>query len=201
MNLSNFLPGFLKKDDDGLPDDIALAAEERAERIRFHRTQVRNGPWTQTRRGVRSPADFVYSAGQANSKARRRAKAGVEKANRNARRDFIRVQHNLARLRGQLEVVGALPQTRRHLEVVPMPSQAEDGTPIVVDQEVVRRTELTMVDHPLRRNGLQGLFDGYAAAAMAQHDLDELDIDNVEHQQIVIGFALHHYRLATRSAA
>jgi hypothetical protein len=182
VNLSNFLPGFMKRDDENTPFDqlpperqAEILAAEKAERIKFHRENVRNGP-----------RKFGHlTMGRHISKERRREASQLAKKNRKYRRDWMNTQQQLARLRGQLEVVGALPVYR--LADV-------DGRKMRVADRIA--------DHPLRRNGLQGLWDGFAAAAGQEfHGGDELDIDNPDHVATVVDFALHHYTLATTGRA
>lgn len=212
MNLTRFMPNFGKTAvDENTPFDKLpqeeqdrILAEERAERIKFTRDHVRNGP-----QRSRRPLEARWlSAGRSESRARRAHKAFLAKANRNHRQDFIRAQRDLSRLRGQLEVVGALPVSRGHIEEVGSWEQTDlkgHQPPEWVVRDVVKTTE-HFVDAPVaaKRNALRGLYDGYGAVVQATLDetgAGELDFDDLDHRDLVVGAALHHYRLATRSAA
>jgi len=78
--------------------DEQAAAEARAERIKFHRAHVRNGP--------------VNFKGQSNGQAkreRRRELAGrTRKARRKQVRDFLAQQREHAILRGHLQAIGVV---------------------------------------------------------------------------------------------
>ena len=184
MNLTHFLPSFgkSKKFDENTPfkdlpieEQERILAEEKAERVKWHREHVRNGPVKMRH----------ISAGRLESMKRRGAKVHNRKANKAFRRDFMRVQQDLARLRGQLEVVGALPLYRL---------EQQDGRMV--------RAAYYNTAHPLRNNGLRGLFEGFAVAAAEEfHGGRKLDPANPDEAQTVIDFALHHYQLATGVAA
>lgn len=76
-----------------------VLAEEKKQRIKWHRDHVRNGP-----------RNFAYvSTGQQRRAQERAKKSHERKINRDHRRRWKQGQWNLAVLRGQLQAVGALP--------------------------------------------------------------------------------------------
>lgn len=78
-----------------------IAAEEKRERIEWHRRNVRNGP-----------AKFgVITAGRQKSRFRRRQEADARKATLKHRRAWIRNRHYVAILRGQLQALGVVEYT------------------------------------------------------------------------------------------
>lgn len=82
------------------PEEQAeVLAEEKAERVKFHRKSVRNGPvkWR------------TITTGQQRRQATRDQKALERKANRRHRRNFRQKQVKVATLRGQLQTIGVLP--------------------------------------------------------------------------------------------
>lgn len=99
MDIFSKLPGLID-DPTGQAAREGLNAEgARAERIKFHRTHVRNGP-----------ANFKTSTAGQERRARQRAVASLtKKARRSQIRDhFGKLAHGAA-LRGQLQAAGVLP--------------------------------------------------------------------------------------------
>lgn len=82
-------------------DDEAVVTpeEEKAQRIEWHRRNVRNGPARFT----------ALSQGRAESRDRRRREAAQRKVNVKHRRRWIGEQRGRAVLRGQLQALGTLP--------------------------------------------------------------------------------------------
>lgn len=170
MNLSRFLPGFAKGDNAELTEKELdqLDAEAKADRIEFHRSQVRNGP----RRPHDRPLERLFAtSGRSASMQRRRAKAQVRKQNVVARRDWMRANRDLSRLRGQLEVIG-----NPELANTPLYENAMtglfDGYGAVVAAE---------------------LADGEGTVV--------LDRDSIKDRSLVVQAAAHHYKLATGQVA
>lgn len=102
MNLLSRLPLFNKNDEAPADDDRSpeeIAADEKAQRIQFHRDHVRNGPTKFHSR----------SSGQQRRAVERSKKAQARKVNRNHRRRFKDGQLHTAILRGHLQGIGVLP--------------------------------------------------------------------------------------------
>ena len=86
-------------EDLSLEEQAEVIAEEKAERVKYHREHVRNGP-----------ARFrTITAGQQRRQAERDKAALQRKANRNHRRNYLKKQRAVSVLRGQLQAVGVLP--------------------------------------------------------------------------------------------
>ena len=100
MDILSKLPLIGQKDDE--TDDLTpeeIEAEARAERIRFHREKVRNGP---------TKFSFVTEGQQ--RRAKDRAIRGRQKKVRKAQvRAHFEKQQAIASLRGNLQAVGTLP--------------------------------------------------------------------------------------------
>lgn len=79
-------------------EQAEVLAEEKKQRVKFHRDSVRNGPvkWSHV------------TTGQQRRRAARDKAALQRKANKRHRRDFFRGQLHLATLRGQLQAIGAV---------------------------------------------------------------------------------------------
>lgn len=110
MDLFRFLPKFgrtVDKVEEAPTEHLERLETEKRERVKFHRDHVRNGP-AKTRR---------VTNGQVRRSMLREQKTKLRKQNRNNRRDFMRAQHDLAILRGQLTCVGALgTRPNKHLQ-------------------------------------------------------------------------------------
>lgn len=96
MNLTRFLPGLANGEDELTEEELVEAdAKSKAERIAWHRDNVRNGP-----------RSFGHlTEGRHRSRASRGEKARLRKANKANRADWMRANRQLSTLRGQLEVV------------------------------------------------------------------------------------------------
>lgn len=97
MNILDKLP-FLNSDPKTEADQAALEAEAKAERIKFHRTQVRNGP-------VKFKAP---TTGQIKRAQRRALAAEGRKGRRRQVRAYIRQQQEAATIRGHLQGAGVV---------------------------------------------------------------------------------------------
>lgn len=98
MNPLNRLLNF-RKDAPVTDDDAPTEEELKAQRIKFHREEVRNGP-----------VKWKFATGGQQRRAAVRAETSrVRKLNRRNRRAWLNGQADKAVLRGQLQAVGALP--------------------------------------------------------------------------------------------
>lgn len=178
MNLSRFLPGLIKGDDKPSEEELDLLdAEAKADRIRFTRERVRNGPWGQGRSHNRRPLDSrFHTQGQADRAYRRANKVLTRRANVKARRDWMRAHQDLSRLRGQLEVV-ANPESP--LYEAAMRGLFDGYGPAVAP-------ELPIIGHT-----------GGPEDDDRQPIYEALDFHNQQHRSLVVQAALHHYKIAT----
>ena len=105
MDILSKLP-FLKADEVDETDDRTLEeieAEAKAERIRFHREKVRNGP-----------AKFVApTSGQIRRARKRDAERMIRKNRRRQVRQHLADQREAATIRGHLQAAGVLPYPNR----------------------------------------------------------------------------------------
>lgn len=108
MSVSRLIGGATKTEEAAAPltheEEQEILANERAERIRFHREKVRNGP-----------VNYGFTtAGQQRRALARAKKSHDRKTNKAYRRSFITNLRAVAVLRGQLQTIGALPFITEH---------------------------------------------------------------------------------------
>ena len=103
MNISRLMPNFGKTEEPAkelTAEELEkLEAEEKAQRIEWHRRNVRNGPRKTS----------YWTNGQLRRQQARDKKTHERKVNLRHRRAYVGKRHDLAALRGQLQAVGALP--------------------------------------------------------------------------------------------
>jgi hypothetical protein len=115
--LSHLRPG--THDQPGVYDDgeiEKLEADAKAERIRFHREKVRNGPGKFT----------TFTNGQVRRTLQREDETRRRKLNKRHRRDWMAKRAELATLRGHLVIMGVL-ECRDESHRVRSPHQAGVG--------------------------------------------------------------------------
>lgn len=148
MSLSRFLPD----------------AEAKADRIDYTRSNVRNGPLRKNHRPLDSR---FHTAGQERRAFRRADKVATERQNRKARKDWIRANKDLSRLRGQLEVV------------------SRPGSPLY---EAAMRGLFA---------GYGAVVQPELVDPANTEELLPLDFYSADHRALVVSAAVHHYTLAT----
>lgn len=103
MNISRLMPNFGKTEEPAkelTAEELEkLEAEEKAQRIEWHRRNVRNGPRKTS----------YWTNGQLRRQQARDKKTHERKVNLRHRRAYVGKRHDLAALRGQLQALGALP--------------------------------------------------------------------------------------------
>lgn len=149
--IANLLQNLKSDDvvDDRTPEEIE--AEEKQARKDWHRRNVRNGP-----------ARFTHiSAGRQASKQRRMQEAFTRRANVKHRRRWMKQQHQVAILRGQLQAIGAVPYATDH---TPTTKARLDAGTWIIQRFGERNDEGDLVYHDdMLEEAVKAALEAYAA--------------------------------------